>query len=56
MDFSVEEFAQRLERYETVTEDLRRLLSCIAYWGVLLRAGLMPRGLMKVVQLIRRAI
>lgn len=31
--FSVEELTRRLQLCETTTQDLRRLLSCIAYWG-----------------------
>jgi len=33
VDFSVEEFTRRLQFCEEATQDLRRLLACIAYWG-----------------------
>jgi hypothetical protein len=31
--FSIEEFTTRLEKYNDITQDLKLLTSCLAYWG-----------------------
>jgi len=48
VDFSVEEFTNRLQFCEAATQVLRRLLSCIAYWGVDTHRSIITKALSRV--------
>ncbi len=48
VDFTVEEFTRRLQLYEAATQDLRRLLSCVAYWGSDVHRGILAKALSRV--------
>jgi hypothetical protein len=48
VDFSVEEFTRRLQFCEGATQDLRRLLSCIAYWGGDVHRSIITKALSRV--------
>jgi hypothetical protein len=48
VDFTVEEFTKRLQFCENTTKDLRRLISCIAYWGTKVHRATLSKALSRV--------
>ncbi len=46
--FSVEEFTRRLHLCETATQDLRRILACLAYWGTDVHRPILRKALSRV--------
>ena len=46
--FSVEEFTRRIQFCETATQDLRRVLACIAYWGTEVHRAILTKALSRV--------
>lgn len=48
VDFSVEELTRRLRICETATQDLRRVLACVAYWGTQVHSPILTRTLARV--------
>jgi hypothetical protein len=48
VNFSVEEFTRRLQSCESATQDLRRILSCIAYWGSEAHRSIITKALSRV--------
>lgn len=46
--FSVEEFSERLRKYETAINDLQAAISCIAYWGGPDHAMILQRAIARV--------
>lgn len=46
--FSVEEFTRRLQFCETATQDLRRVLACIAYWGAEVHRAILTKAVSRV--------
>lgn len=48
VDFSVEELMKRLQFCETATQELRRMLACIAYWGGEVHREILSKSLARV--------
>jgi hypothetical protein len=46
--FTVEEFTRRLQFCEAVTQELRRLLACIAYWGSDIHRHILVKAISRV--------
>ena len=50
MDFSLEKLTERIQTYEDVTKDLRRLLAYIAYWGTEDHRPILGRSLTRLTE------
>lgn len=48
VSFTVEEFTRRLQLCEAATQDLRRLLACIAYWGTEKHLSILTKAISRV--------
>lgn len=48
VDFSVEELMKRLQLSEAATQDLRRMIACIAYWGSGVHREILSKSLARV--------
>jgi hypothetical protein len=49
VDFSLEKLTERIQTYEDVTKDLRRLLAYIAYWGTEDHRPILGKSLARVI-------